>query len=238
MNKGKTSLRYVKILVKHRVRKKLMIGAALIPLAIVIASCAGSMGALERDTALEPAALPALNPGQASEPATTASQEIILEPAPTLIPAATPATFRFTDLVVKPTEVEPGESFLVVANLANNGASAGSYLAELRVNGTTTFTQEISLGAGEVAELSAVGNELTPGTYQISLGGLSRQLGVREPAGLLILSGDPDIPETEAPPDSSGCCGNGSSGQGGCGCGSSGTSAPAPVGGGGCGCGG
>lgn len=238
MNKGKTSLRYVKILVKHRVRKKLMIGAALIPLAIVIVSCAGSMGALERDTTPEPAALPALNPGQAPEPAKMASQEIILEPAPTIIPAATPATLQFSDLAVDPTEVEAGESFLVVANLVNNGASAGSYMVELRVNGITKFTREISLAVGEVTELRVVGSELTPGTYQISLGGLSRQLVVREPAGLLILSGDPDIPQAEAPPDSSGCCGNGSSGQGGCGCGSSGTSAPAPARVGGCGCGG
>jgi hypothetical protein len=196
------------------------------------------MGALELDTALEPAALPALNPGQAPEPANTASQEIILEPAPTIIPAATSATFRFTDLAVDPTEVEPGESFLVVANLVNNSASADSYMAELRVNGITKFTQEISLAAGEVAELSVVGSELTLGTYQISLGGLSRQLVVREPAGLLILSGEPDIPQTESPPDSSGCCGNGSSGQGGCGCDRSGTSVPAPAREGGCGCGG
>jgi hypothetical protein len=238
VNKGKTSLRYVKILVKHGVRKKLMIGAALIPLAIVIASCAGSVEALERDTAPEPATLPALNPGQAPEPVKTAGQEIILEPAPMIIPAATSATFRFTDLVVDPTEVEPGKSFLVTANLVNDGASAGSYLAELRVNEITKFTREISLAAGEVAELRVVGRELTPGTYQINLGGLSRQLVVREPAELLILSGDPDIPQTEAPPDSLGCCGSGSSGQGGCGCGTSGTSVSAPAGGGGCGCGG
>ncbi|MFC1938622.1 hypothetical protein ACFLWM_00495 [Chloroflexota bacterium] len=236
MNREKTSLRYVKILVKHGVRKKLMIGAALIPLAMVIASCAGSMEALERDTAPELAPLPALNPGQAPETARTASQEIILEPAPTIIPAATPATFRFTDLVIDPTEVEPGESFLVVANLVNNGASAGGYMAELRVNEITRFTREVSLAAGETVELRVVGRELTPGTYQINLGDLNRQLVVCEPAELLILSGaDYDIPQPEAPQDSSGCCGSGSSVQGGCGCGS-GASAPASRSG--CGCGG
>ncbi len=236
-NKGKTSLRCVKVLVEHEVRKKLMIGTALIPLVIVIVSCAGSMEALEPDTTPEPVTLPVLNPGQAPEAEKMANQGIILEPAQTIIPAAVPMAFQFTDLVVDPNEVEPGESFLVTANLVNNGASAGSYLAELRVNEVTKFTQEINLAAGEVIELRVIGRELTPGIYQINLGSLSKELVVREPDELLILSGDPNIPQTESPPDSSGCCGNGSSGQGGCGCGSSGTSAPDPARRGGCGCG-
>ena len=104
----------------------------------------------------EPPSLPKLNPNILSPN----SSKTISDTGKII---STPTTFKFTDFIVEPPEVDPGEKFLVLAYLANTGNSAVSYEMELEVNESVKFTKEVYLAAGEVAELQVSGNEYTPG---------------------------------------------------------------------------
>ena len=170
----------------------------------------------------------------------TETPELTSESASTLILATTPTTFQITDLKINPAEVNPGEEFLITANLANAGDFDATQTIELTVNNSPRLVTEVTMPAGETGEFRVVGREPLSGTYIVNLGDLTAQFVVRGSAETLILSSpDPETaailsspdPETAAPDQntSSGCggCGGGSSGssQGGCsGCGSSSSS--------------
>lgn len=217
-----------------------------VALAVSLMACTGSIPTLE--TAVLPKAVPAPIPNP--------------EPNPPAAPAITPGdyalttestvgTFQVADLEVYPAEVNPGEQTLITANIVNTGDSEASYAVELKVNEVVKFTTEVTLPAGDTGELQVVGREVIPGNYTISLGGLSRQLVVRESTepqneGEPILLGSPEPDNTVPERSAGGCCGSDSTDQGGCGCSSSGSSSsssPSDSSGGssrrgGCGCGG
>ena len=217
-------------------RKRIVIGAALISLVLISVSCAMPKTTAEPDSI--PEQIPLLAPNL--EPAPEPVQTTILEPAPTL----TPTTFQISDLEIDPAEVNPGESFLVTANLTNTGDSEDSYTVELRVNNTAKLVTEVTMSAGETAVLRVFGHEEVPGTYILDLNGVTEQFVVRELAATLILSSpDPGTTVPDQDTSSGSCCGGGSSGssQGGCGgCGSSSSSQSSDRSSsqGGCGCGG
>ena len=218
-------------------RKRIVIGAALISLVLISVSCAMPKTTAEPDSIPEQTPLLAPN----LEPALEPVQTTIPESAPTL----TPTTFQITDLEIDPAEVSPEESFLVTANLTNTGDFEDTYTVELRVNNTAKLVTEVTMSAGETAVLRVFGHEEVPGTYILDLNGVTEQFVVRELAATLILS-SPDPGTTVPDQDTgSGCggCGGGSSGssQGGCGgCGSSSSSQSSDRSSsqGGCGCGG
>ena len=229
--------RIVSDLIPNIARQRVIVlcTSSVLILTVSLVACVSPTSIVEPNTIAEQTPLLAKNPEPAPEPA----QTTILESAPTL----TPTTFQITDLEIDPAEVNPGESFLVTANLTNTGDFEDTYTVELRVNNTAKLVTEVTMSAGETAVLRVFGHEEVPGTYILDLNGVTEQFVVRELAATLILS-SPD-PGTTVPDQdtSSGCggCGGGSSGQGGCGgCGSSSSSQSS--GGsssqGGCGCGG
>jgi len=204
-------------------------------LTVSLVACASPISIVEPNTIAEQAPLLAPNLEPAPEPA----QTTIPGPAPTL----TPTTFQISDLEIDPAEVNPGESFLITANLTNTGDFEDNYTVELRVNNTAKLVTEVTMSAGETAVLRVFGHEEVPGTYILDLNGVTEQFVVRELAATLIISSP--YPGTTVPDQDtgSGCggCGGGSSGQGGCGgCGSSSSSQSSDRSSsqGGCGCGG
>ena len=197
-------------------RKKIGIGAALVSLILIFTACANSAPPT-----------PAPNPEPAPALVGTETPELTSESASTLILATTPTTFQITDLKINPAEVNPGEEFLITANLVNAGDFDATQTIELTVNNSPRLVTEVTMPAGETGEFRVVGREPLPGTYIVNLGDLTAQFVVRGSAETLILS-SPD-PETAVPDQntSSSCCGGESSGssQGGCsGCGSSSSS--------------
>jgi len=69
--------------------------------------------------------------------------------------------------------IRVGRSVTVTANVANDGGQAGSYLANLWINGQTQDTAEISLGPGQSHRIvfNVLDNE--PGHYLVEVGGLT-----------------------------------------------------------------
>jgi len=206
--------------------KKMIIMTLLIALVVFAASCNGMPENPEVPAVSEAPSLPKVNPNILSPN----SSRTISDTGKII---STPTTFQFTDFIVEPAKVDPGEKFLVLAHLANTGNSAGSYAMKLEVNGSVKFTKEVHLAAGETAELQMSGHEYNPGVYELSVGSLKQQLVVREPSDTLILSSSepPNPPETV--PKSSTCCDDNSTYQGGCGCAGSASISTSP---GGCGC--
>ena len=229
------------ILASNKRTWRVTLSVMSVALTLSLVACAGSLPTLEI------AALPEV------VPATLPNPELNPPAAPAIAPGdyalateSTAGAFQVTDLEVYPPEVNPGEQILITANIVNTDDFEANYAVELKINEVVKFTTEVTLPAGDTGELQVVGREAVPGTYTISLGGLTRQLVVRELAGPqnegeAILLGSPE-PENTVPEQSAGgCCGSGSTGQSGCGCGGS----ISPSGGsggsssrGGCGCGG
>lgn len=98
-------------------------------------------------------------------------------------PAATTPTaaaFSVSSLSIEPAEVKVGEEATVSADVKNTGGSEGDYTAELKVNGVTESSQNLTIPAGEDVSVTFSLSEDTPGVYTITLGSLTGQFVVTE----------------------------------------------------------
>jgi len=105
-------------------------------------------------------------------------------PAPPPPPPPAAANFVASNLTIMPSlekiewgaltfVLREGRSVTVTANVGNDGGQAGSYVANLKINGQTQDTKEITLSPGQSAGIafSILDNE--PGHYVVEIGGLS-----------------------------------------------------------------
>jgi len=99
-------------------------------------------------------------------------------------PPPPPAHFVAGDLTIVPSwekiewgaltfAVSAGRSVTVTTNVGNDGGQEGSYVANLKINGQTWDTKEITLSPGQsqAVDFSVLDNE--PGHYVVEIGGLS-----------------------------------------------------------------
>ena len=119
------------------------------------------------------------------------------EAAPEEAPA-TQASFHLAELLISPTEANPGAEVAISARVTNNGGAEGSYTAELRIDNIVELVKEVTLPAGGATTLSFYRYSSLPGTYAVTLGELTGQFVVAEPSEAT----DP-APERPAPR----CCG-------------------------------
>ena len=98
-------------------------------------------------------------------------------------PPPTPAEFKLSNLVVSPTTVEIGEPVSVSVTVTNVGEEAGSYTAELLIDGSKVDEDTVSLvgGASETVEFTGVSGE--EGSHTVSVGDLSGSFTVEMPEG-------------------------------------------------------
>ena len=80
------------------------------------------------------------------------------------------AEFEVTALTVAAETILAGEGATVTALITNTGASAGSYTAVLNVDGASAETRTVTVPAESTAEVQFAVEELSPGTYVISIG--------------------------------------------------------------------
>lgn len=115
-----------------------------------------------------------------------------------------PPDLRFLNLVISPEEVDVCESVTITATVKNIGGSSGSYTAELKVDGITNQAEKVTLSTGADCMLCFKVAKGLPGTYKITLGDLSGQFTVKEPASPVF-----DIPVAPpCPPETNGSCGS------------------------------
>jgi len=105
--------------------------------------------------------------------------------APEAAPEEAPqsqASFHLAELVVSPAEVNPGEEVAISARVTNTGGAEGSYTAELRIDNVVELAKEVTVPAGGTTTLSFHRYSGIPGTYGVTLGELTGQFIVVEPA--------------------------------------------------------
>ena len=93
-----------------------------------------------------------------------------------------PARFELGEFLIEPARVGPGEPVIISGFLRNTGGLRGGYILELGIDGETEQSRQIILAGGESAQVvfSIVRN--VPGTYTVTLCGLSGEFTVLAPA--------------------------------------------------------
>ncbi|MBA7639600.1 hypothetical protein ES703_47259 [subsurface metagenome] len=82
--------------------------------------------------------------------------------------------FEFTDLIVEPAEVDPGEPVTISVLVENVSSIADSCYITLRIDGVIVGESEITLDSGETRTESQEITRDTPGTYEVDV---NNQLG-------------------------------------------------------------
>jgi uncharacterized protein (DUF58 family) len=103
-------------------------------------------------------------------------------------PSPTPAAFSVSNLHIEPSEAKAGEEVTVSAEVSNTGSGEGGYTAELRVNGVTEKSQNLTIPAGASLGVTFSVSKDTPGVYAVALGDLTGQFVVTGPAAVALRS--------------------------------------------------
>ena len=90
----------------------------------------------------------------------------------------TPAAFSVTNLSIQPSEINAGEKVIASAEVKNTGGSEGSYTAELKVNGVTEDSQNLTIPASSSVNISFTVAKDVPGVYQVALDNATGQFVV------------------------------------------------------------
>ncbi len=100
--------------------------------------------------------------------------------------APKPAEFEVVSLDVTPSEMTVGETATIKAQVENSGGSEDIYTAILTVDGVKVGEKDVTVAAGATMAVTFFLVKDTPGSYQISIGGLSSTLTVEKTAKIEI----------------------------------------------------
>jgi hypothetical protein len=95
--------------------------------------------------------------------------------------AETAAKFEVSNLTINPTQTKPTQQVVISVNVANTGSTAGNYSVELKVNGITQSTKEVSVAAGTTSIVNFTVAEDAVGRYQVEIAGLTGEFVVARP---------------------------------------------------------
>lgn len=105
---------------------------------------------------------------------------------PTVPPVTATAAFSFGSIDVSPLPITAGQTFNIYMEIENTGSAAGTYKADLVINGNVNNSQIISLGPGQKRQAGFQTSLASAGKYEIRIGPQSR----------IIEIGQPRIPDT------------------------------------------
>jgi hypothetical protein len=98
-----------------------------------------------------------------------------------LSPSPLYSAIQFHQMRIVPGQVEPGEEVTIAVELINIGSIEGSQIVELKIDGKAEETRTIILRSGASTLVTFVVTKDIPGTYQVSLDGLSGEFIVTTP---------------------------------------------------------
>ena len=99
----------------------------------------------------------------------------------TVLAPLEPAEFEVSDLVLIPSEIEPGGTVIISAMVANVGETAGSYTVELKVDGETVETESVTLAGGTSQSISLTISSEEEGMHTVEVDGVSGSFTVESP---------------------------------------------------------
>ena len=105
--------------------------------------------------------------------------------------AETAAKFEVSNLTVNPSQAQPAQQVTISVNVTNTGSTVGNYSVELKVNGITKSTKEVTVTAGTSLIVSFTTTEDAVGTYQVDIAGLKGEFVIAGSTGLnwLLIGG-------------------------------------------------
>jgi PKD repeat protein len=114
-------------------------------------------------------------------------------------PSALAAHFVASDLIIVPSVREmwhpvtfvtsTGESATVTATIANNGGQEGTYTVELKIDGQTVDTRDVTLGVGQSQQVSFALSGMDYGRYEVEVAELSGEFAVSRTINWWLIGG-------------------------------------------------
>jgi hypothetical protein len=111
--------------------------------------------------------------------------------------APSPAHFMASDLDIEQSQkvwknifvAATGEDVTITADVANDGGQEGTYTVELRINGETVDTTEVTLGAGQSQQVSFTLSGMDYGQYEVEVAELSGEFSVSQSINWWLIIG-------------------------------------------------
>jgi hypothetical protein len=82
-----------------------------------------------------------------------------------------PAKFSVGSLTVTPSQAKLNQGVNISVNVANNGGTSGSYSLEMKVNGVSESTKQVTIAAGASQTVNFTVTKAQPGTYTVDIAG-------------------------------------------------------------------
>jgi hypothetical protein len=89
--------------------------------------------------------------------------------------------FEVSGLSISPDTVEPGEVVTISVDVENVGTGTSTYTVNLKIDGTTEESTELTLAAGEDETVTWTVSKTTAKTYNVDVNGLTGSFTVEEP---------------------------------------------------------
>jgi hypothetical protein len=97
-------------------------------------------------------------------------------------PASTPAKFETSNLSISPTQAQLNQEITVSVKVANTGGMSGEYNLELKVDGTTKSTKQVTIAAGASQTVNFTTTGDAAGKHQVEVAGLNGEFDVTKAA--------------------------------------------------------
>jgi len=112
-------------------------------------------------------------------------EPVPLEPAKPAIPAT--AVFNFSPVDISPLPVTAGQPFTIKLTVDNTGGAAGTYKADLTINGSFISSQAVTVSPGVKGQAAFQATIANAGKYDIKVGPQSRTIEVVAPSVQVVL---------------------------------------------------
>jgi len=93
-------------------------------------------------------------------------------------PAPTPAKFEASNLTVSPSQAQLNQEVAISVNVANTGGTSGSYSLELKVNGISKSTKQVTVAAGTSQTVNFTTTGDAVGKHQVEVAGLAGEFEI------------------------------------------------------------
>jgi hypothetical protein len=117
----------------------------------------------------KPTSAPTPRPTPTPTPAPTPEPTPTVTPSPT--PTPVPAQFSLSNLIVAPQTVSSRDIVVITVDVLNTGGMPGTYVAELRINGSIEDVREVNLAGGASMTVSFEVVKDAAGEYAVEIGG-------------------------------------------------------------------
>ena len=94
--------------------------------------------------------------------------------------APLPPHFRVTGLQINPGQARPGQTVAIIVDIANDGATAGTYEMHLIIDGVVRAVKDVSLEPNSVSTLTFEVADLAPGKHQVNIAGVTGEFRITD----------------------------------------------------------